>query len=69
MLKIYRGNLIYVNRTVGEDFSVKVKIFYRYGFKVVTTSFKETLSEELTLKDLIAALKETIDGYDKILKL
>lgn len=70
MFRIYKKNLIYISRNIGEDFKVKIKVFYRYGlFKVNTIYLEEELSSEMTLKMLIETVEDTIDEYDKILKL
>lgn len=70
MFRIYKKNLIYISRNIGEDFKVKIKVFYRYGlFKVNTIYLEEELSSEMTLKMLVETVEDTIDEYDKIIKL
>lgn len=70
MFRIYKKNLIYISRNIGEDFKVKIKVFYRYGlFKMNTIYLEEELSSGMTLKMLVETVEDTIDEYDKILKL
>lgn len=70
MIKIYKGNLIRISRNMGEDFSVKVTLYYRVGlFNIKKIDIEEILDEKLTLRDVIEAVKDAIDNYDKIIKL
>lgn len=71
MLKLYKGNILYIKKSVeDESFKVNVIIYYRYSlFKFNKISFEESLSESLTLKDLMNTIKLEISKLDKICKL
>lgn len=70
MIKIFKGNLIRIIRSIDEDFSVKVIVYYRVGlFKIKKIELEQELDEKITLRDVIKVVKETINNYDKIIKL
>lgn len=70
MFKLIKGNPLYIQKFVaGETFKVKIKLWYRYNlFKFTKIEFEEELSEELTYKNLLQAIREQITKLDKICK-
>ena len=71
MIKIYKGNLISITKSMNGKGSFKVtfKLYYRYSFfKFKTYEHTITLSENMTMKNAYKTLKDFIDGLDKIVK-
>lgn len=71
MIKFYKGNFLYIDKSVeGETFKVKIVVLYRYSFfKFTKIILEEELTESLTLRDIVEAVKQQINNLDKLCKL
>ena len=71
MIKIYKGNPIFIKRIKGRtSFKAIITLYYRYGFfKVEKYQHTVTLNENSTLRDVWEATKEIIKQLDNTIKL
>lgn len=72
MIRLYKGNLITISKSVNGrgSFKVEVTIYYRYTmFKVRKYKNTVVLDSSTTLRDTYEATKVVIDELDRMVKL
>lgn len=72
MIKLYKGTLIVISKSINGrgSFKLKIKIYYRYSLlKIKTYKHTMTLNNSMTLNDAYQIIKDFIDDLDKVIKL